>query len=521
MPMRPVRASGAACALSVLVLLLTVGEPISSQDDSYLEMVVRIRDEGFNRSHVMDYASYLSDVIGPRLSGSSNMRDSQEWARATMDRLGLTNTTIESFGQHGVGWDVEFVSLHMLEPDYQPLLGYPEAFTSGTDGPITGRVVLTDIRRRGDLATYQGRLQDAVVLSTPPRQYAPRFAPEAVRHDEESLKAFVDGGVDRNVSARRAEAWALNPPLREDLPADELEAFYRAEGVAVVLVAAQGGDGTLFVTGRHDQSPQAVLSSLPTVSIAAEHYGRIYRLVERGVPVTLQANIRVSVEVRDQQEYNVLGEIVGTDLAHEVVMIGAHLDSWHAGTGATDNAAGVASVLEAMRILRAIGATPRRTIRAALWSYEEGGLLGSRSYVARHLGSPANGVTPDYENFSVYFNLDNGTGQIRGVHQQGNLSVGPIFEEWMRPFNDLSVRTLSTFSNMGSDHLAFDEVGLPGFQFVQDRIDYRTRTHHTNMDMFEKLLPDDLKINAVVLAGFAYQAAQVDERVPRKSAPER
>ena len=517
--MRPVHASGAACGLSVLVLLLTVGEPISSQDDSYLEMVARIRDEGFSRSHVMDYASYLSDVIGPRLSGSANLRAAQEWARATMDTLGLTNTSMESFGQHGVNWDIEHVSLHMLEPDYQPLFGYPAAFTAGTDGPIKGRAVLADIQGRADLATYQGRLQGAVVLSTPPRQYAPRFEREAVRHDEESLKAFVDGGVDLNVAARRTEAWALNPPRREDLPADELEAFYRAEGVAVVLVAAQGGDGTLFVTGRHRQSPEAVLGSLPTVSIAAEHYGRIYRLVERGVPVTLQVDIRVSVEAR-QQEYNVLGEIVGTDLANEVVMIGAHLDSWHTGTGATDNAAGVASVLEAMRILRVVGATPRRTIRAALWSYEEGGLRGSRSYVARHFGSPTDGVTPNYESFSVYFNLDNGTGQIRGVHQQGNLSVGPIFEEWMRPFNDLSVRTLSQFSNMGSDHLAFDEVGLPGFQFVQDRIDYRTRTHHSNMDMFEKLLPDDLKVNAVVLAGFAYQAAQVDERIPRKSAPE-
>jgi hypothetical protein len=514
--MRSVPASGAACALLVLGLVLTVGEPISSQDDSYQEMVVRLRDEGFNRSRVMEYASYLSDVIGPRLSGSDSLRDAQEWARVTMDTFGLTNTSIEPFGEHGVNWDVEYVSLHMLEPDYQPLFGYPVAFTAGTGGPITARAVLVDIKSRADLEIYQGLLQDAVVLSTPPRQYAPRFEPEAVRHDADSLKAFADGGVDLNVAVRRTEAWAQNPPRRGDLRADELEAFYRAEGVAAVLVAAQGGDGTLFVTGRHAQSPEAVLGSLPTVSIAAEHYGRIYRLVERGVPVTLQVDIRVSVEALDQEEYNVLGEIVGTDLPHEVVMIGAHLDSFHTGTGATDNAAGVASVLEAMRILRAVGATPRRTIRAALWSYEEGGLRGSRSYVARHFGSPVDGVTPDYENFSVYFNLDNGTGQIRGVHQQGNLSVGSIFDEWMRPFNDLGVGTLSTFSNMGSDHLAFDEVGLPGFQFVQDRIDYRTRTHHTNMDMFEKLLPDDLKINAVVLAGLAYQAAQMDERVPRK-----
>ena len=518
--MRQVRTSGALCASFFCVGLVAAGESVQSQDDGYLEMVARIRDEGFNRSQVMDYAWYLSDVIGPRLSGSDNLRASQEWARETMDAVGLTNTSIESFGERGVNWDVEYVSLHMMEPDYQPLIGYPQAFTAGTDGPLTGRVVLTDIRGRAHLATYRGRLRGAIVLSTPPRQYAPRFEPEAVRHDDESLEAFVNDGIDRNVSARQTEEWALDPPPRENLSAEDLEVFYRAEGVAVVLEAAQGGDGTLFVTGRHARSPQAIRSSLPTVSIAAEHYGRIYRLVEREVSVRLQVDIRVSIEERAQQEYNVLGEIAGTDLAHEVVMIGAHLDSWHTGTGATDNAAGVASVLEAMRILQAVGAMPRRTIRAALWSYEEGGLRGSRAYVARHFGSLADGVTPDHENFSVYFNLDNGTGQIRGVHQQSNRRVGPIFGEWMRPFHDLKIGTLSTYSNMGSDHLAFDEVGLPGFQFLQDRIDYRTRTHHANMDMFEKLLPDDLKINAVLLASFAYQAASVDERIPRKAFPE-
>ena len=516
--MRPLRTPGAICALAAVVTLLTGGELVGSQDDGYLDVVARIRDEGFERSWVMEYASYLSDVIGPRLSGSSNLRSAQEWAETTMDALGLVNTSLESFGQDGVEWDLEYVSLHMLEPDYQPLIGYPHAFTPGTDGPVTGPVVLTDIRSRADLATYRGRLRGAVVLSTTPRRYGPRYAAEAVRHDEESLRAFVDRGVDRNVDAWRAEAWALDPLPRPDLSADDLEAFYRAEGVAVVLVAAQGGDGTLFVTGRHDRSIQAIRGSLPTVSIAAEHYGRLYRLVERALPVMVQVDVRVSVEATDRRGGNVIGEIVGNDLAHEVVMIGAHLDSWHTGTGATDNAAGVASVLEAMRILRAVGATPRRTIRAALWGHEEGGLLGARSYVARHFGHSADGVTPPREDLSVYFNLDNGTGQIRGVHLQGNPSVAPIFKEWMRPFHDLKVETLSQFSNMGSDHLAFDEVGLPGFQFLQDRIDYRTRTHHTNMDMFEKLLPDDLKINAVVLASFAYQAARIDERVPRKPA---
>ena len=284
----------------------------------------------------------------------------------------------------------------------------------------------------------------------------------------------------------------------------------------MVLVAAQGGDGTVFVTGRRERSPASVRSSLPTLYLAPEHYGRMYRLAAGNVPVTMEAEVRIRIEERDSQEYNVIGEIPGSDLAHEIVMIGAHLDSCHTGTGATDNASGSACVLEAMRILKAIGVATRRTIRVALWSNEEGGLRGSRAYVAEHFGNPRDGVKASYEDFSVYFNMDNGTGQIRGIHQQGNELVAPIFERWMKPFDDLKVGTLSNFSNRGSDQLAFDEAGLPGFQILQDRIEYRTRTHHTNMDVYDKLIPEDLKINSVVLASLAYQAAMVDERLPRK-----
>ena len=230
----------------------------------------------------------------------------------------------------------------------------------------------------------------------------------------------------------------------------------------------------------------------------------------------MEVEVRVSIDESDPAGYNVIGEIPGTDLADEVVAIGAHLDSWHSGTGATDNASGVSVMLEAMRILQAINANPRRTIRLLLWSHEEGGLRGSRGYVRNHFGNPRDGTTPDHENFSVYFNMDNGTGQFRGVHQQGHPLVAPIFEAWMKPFNDLGVKTLSRFSNRGTDHLAFNEAGLPGFQFLQDRIDYRARTHHFNMDTFDKLLPRDLMINATVVASFAYHAAMREERMPRK-----
>jgi len=512
----PMTSTWLVIASVTVVTFVTLGTPVMSQDMTYQQVVEKIRDEGFNRSRVIDYAWYLSDVIGPRLAGSAAMGVSQVWAKAEMDAIGLTDTLLEPFGEPGVNWDVEYVSLHLIEPDYQPLIGYPQAFTSGTNGTIQGRVVVADIRSRSDFDSYRGQLNDAIVLSTPVREYEPRFEPAAVRHDEGSLTAFTGDGVDRNIALRREEAWARNPFPPSDVSAAELEEFYRDEDVAAVLVAAKGGDGTVFGTGRRDRSITAVRNSLPTLLIAAEHYGRMYRLASRNVPVTMQADVRVTLETRDHPEYNVVGEFAGSDLAEEVVMIGAHLDSWHFGTGATDNASGVASVLEAMRILKAIGVTPRRTIRAALWGYEEGGFRGSRAYVAQHFGSPSVGTTDDYKKFSGYFNLDNGTGQIRGVHQQGNAAVAMIFEEWMRPFHDLNVRTLSTFSNLGSDQLAFDEVGLPGFQFLQDRVEYRTRTHHTNMDVFEKLLPGDLKINAVVLAAFAYQAAQIDQRLPRK-----
>ena len=507
------RRAPAAFALAATMALAT---SVASQERTYRQVVAEIRDEGFNRSQVIDYAWYLADVIGPRLSGSAAMRTSQEWAKAEMEAIGLTDTSLNPFAAPGASWDVEYVSLHMLEPDYQPVIGYPQAFTSGTDGPIQGPVVVADIWVRADLDAYRGRLKDTIVLSTPPREYEPRFEPAAVRHDERSLQVFAEEGVDRNLATRQEEAWAQNQPRLEDVSLAELDAFYRDEGVMAVLVAAQGGDGTLFVTGRRDRSMAAVRSSLPTLSIAAEHYGRMYRLVSRDVPVTMRAEVRVTLEAREGPEYNVIGELAGSDLADEVVMIGAHLDSWHLGTGATDNASGVASVLEAMRILKAIGVTPRRTIRAALWGHEEGGFRGARAYVAQHFGNRSVGTTDEHEKFSVYFNLDNGTGQIRGVHQQGNESVAAMFDEWMRPLHDLKVSTLSTFSNRGTDHVAFDEAGLPGFQFLQDRIEYRTRTHHTNMDVFEKLLPEDLKINAIVLAAFAYQAAQIDQRFPRK-----
>ncbi|MCH7783481.1 M20/M25/M40 family metallo-hydrolase [candidate division KSB1 bacterium] len=505
--------------LVVFISILLFSSILSAQEKVYWDVVQKIREEGFERSQVTMFLSYLSDVIGPRLSGSPNMRQAQKWTKEQMDLMSLTNTAIEPWGEHGVGWESDYISIHMLEPDYQMVIGYPFAFSPGTNGKVNANAVIAVINTQADLDKYRGKLRNTIVLSTPKMPVSPRFTPDALRHTEESLSVYVQEGRDLNYGLyRRNQPGQTNFRPLEVSPPD-VEAFYKREGVAVVLRASIGSDGTLITTGKPgvntDRSVAGVQNSLTTFNIAAEHYNRMYRILDQGVPVEMEIELRVSLDESDTQEYNVLGEIRGSDLSDEVVMIGAHLDSWHTGTGANDNASGSSVVLEAMRILKAVGVQPRRTIRAALWSYEEGGLRGSRGYVRKHFGNPDDGTLPDHEKLSVYFNMDNGTGQFRGVHLQGNKLVIPIFSEWMKPFYDLRIETLSNYSNTGTDHVAFIEAGLPGFQFIQDRIDYRARTWHGNVDFFDHVLPRDLQINAVVMASFAYHAAMRDELIPR------
>ena len=493
--------------------------PSAAQEPVYWDVVADIRREAFDNSHVMEYAGFLTDVIGPRLTGSQNMRQAQQWALSEMRRIGLSRVEREAWGDQTAGWDIQRISVHMTEPDYQMVIAYPLAFTPGTGGPIVAQAVVADISSPSDLDQYRGRLQNAIVLATPLMPTSPRFVQDAFRHTDESLHTFETEGRDLLIQ-RYARGQPEQSTFRpEGISELEVEQFFRAEGVAVVLKASIGSDGTVYATGhpgsRAERSRASIEGALPTLAVAAEHYNRIYRILERGMPVTMEVDVRVAIDDSDPTEYNVIGEIPGTDLADEVVAIGAHLDSWHTGTGATDNATGVSVMLEAMRILQVLGATPRRTIRILLWSHEEGGLRGSRGYVRAHFGNPRDGMTPAHEKFAVYFNMDNGTGQFRGVHLQGNRATMPIFEAWMKPFHDLDVRTVSQFSNRGTDHLSFNEAGLPGFQFVQDRIEYRARTHHFNMDTFDKLLPRDLMINASVVASFAYHAAMRDERFPR------
>ena len=511
-------------SLTIVVALFLVPLSATAQEPVYWDVIDRIRSEGFDNSEVMDNAGYLADVIGPRFTGSPNMRQAQEWAMERMAEFGLSSVEKESWGDETVGWEIERVSVHMTAPDYQMVIAYPLALTPGTGGPVIANAVIATIQTPEDLDRYRGRLDGAIVLATPPMPTSPRFVQDAFRHAEESLGVFRTEGTDLLINRYARGQLEQSTFRRQGISAAEVEAFYKSEGVEVVLTASIGSDGTVFATGhpttRNDRTREGVENVLPTLAVATEHYNRIYRILERGIEVTMDVEVRVAFDESDPAGYNVIAEIPGSDLADEVVMIGAHLDSWHAGTGATDNASGISVVLEAMRILGAIDARPRRTIRVALWSQEELGHSGSLGYIRNHFGSPAEGTRPDYERFSVYFNMDNGTGQFRGVHIQGNTPATPILEAWMRPFHDLEMETISQFSNMGTDHLSFLKSGLPGFQFLQDRIDYRARSHHFNMDTFDRLLPRDLMINSVVMASFAYHAAMRDGTFPRPPALE-
>ncbi len=493
----------------------------SAQEPVDLDVMARIREEGFRRSGVMDLAWYMTDVLGPRLTGSPGLRRAQQWAKSTMESAGLVNATIEPFGEHGVGWTNEYTSLHLIEPTYQPLIGYPQAFTPGTAGKLSGAAQIVALQSPADFAKYRGKLKGAIVLATPPIAAGPRFTADAERFGPDTLAAlervtlaseFETGGV--------AQAW--NDVIRTFLPvgshvtapgfAEEVLKFYKAEGVGVVLEAGPGGDGTVFLTGRagnrQDRSMAAVLASPPVVTLAAEHYNRIYRLASRGIPTKLEVEVRNQLDNSDTKGYNVLGDWAGTDLKDQLVIVGGHFDSWHAATGATDDAAGCAVALEAIRILKAIGVKPRRTIRVAFWSWEEGGVNGSRAYVRNH---------PELATrLSGYFGLDAGAGATRGIYLQGNERVRPIFQQWIEPLRDLGATTVTSENQFGVDAIAFDMAGLPGFQFIQDPMDYETRTHHSNMDVFDKLVPDDMRKNAVIMATFLYHTAMRDAPLPRE-----
>ena len=522
----------------VLVVLLLAPSFAFAQDGVDDDVVARIREEGFQRSQVMETIEYMTDVLGPRVTGSRDMRRAQAWASSHMEAMGLSNVVVEAFGEHGASWDNDYTSLHLLEPDYQPLIGYPYAFTPGTDGKVESGAAIAIIRDRSDFEKFKGKLRGVVVLSSLPRPLPPSFEADAHRFTASELSEMEgstrasefgigqtefdwDDRVQSFVPRRDPEDRGLLEPSPEerDRFIDDVQRFYKEEGVVAILDPAPGRDGTVFVAGRpgsrYDRSYEGVFSAPPRVALAAEHYNRLYRLVKREIPVRLELEVRNTVTA-GARAANVLGDFPGTDLADEVVIVGGHFDSWHAGTGATDDGAGCAVALEAVRILQAIGVRPRRTIRVALWSWEEGGKVGSRRYVSEHFGSKESGTTATHDEFSAYFGMDNGTGQFRGVYLQGNEHVRPLFEAWMEPFRALGMTTLTSDDAYGVDVVGFDMMGLPAFQFIQDSLDYGSRTHHSNLDVYDRLVPEDLRKNAVILASFLYHAAMRDAPLPRE-----
>ena len=489
------------------------------------DVVAQIREEGLQRSQIANTLSYMADVLGARLTNSIAMDKAQRWAVEEMKRIGLNGINREPFMEYGVSWDNEYVSIHLLEPDYQPMVGYPIAHTPGTNGKQELQAIIADVRTRQDLETLEGKIRGVAVLSTPPAIIdLSRFETGTPKRSAQEMRELAEAvvplppGPDPYFSRLYPD-----PPQNPDvLTATERLAFYVKEGVAVVLESSSGWLGAVRGFARPGAkidlwSREATMSSVPIVAVTPEHYNRMYRILRRGIPVSLEVEVRNSHGTSVEQASNVLGEIPGTDLAQEVVMMGAHFDTWHASPNASDNTSGVAVVLEAARILKAIGAEPRRTIRVALWSGEEQGLYGSRAYVRKHFGNPNDtniGTTPEYETFSAYFNQDYGPGQYRGIWLQENEHVRQTFKAWMEPFHDMGMTTISLQGVGSTDHVPFDNIGLPAFQFLQARVG--GTGGHTNLDFFDTVPIEDLMKNAVIMASFVYHAAMADERIPRK-----
>jgi len=535
------------------------------------DVIDKIKDEGMNRSQVMQTLGYLSDVIGPRLTASPGMHRANEWTRDTLTKWGMANAHLEPWGPFGRGWTLKKFYAMVDGPTAFPLLAYPKAWSPGTDtlsgkaadGAFTAEVVRFNPANEADLDQYKGKLKGKIVLLGDIRQLKPHFDPDAKRTSDKELLDLADAPDPATVRRPQgANPQAANFQSQAQFNARRFR-FLADEGAAIIVDGARGDMGTIFVQqATAVQAPPAAQGqpTAPTVrvwdkganvpvqvSLAAEHFNRLERMILAGEHPTMTVDLAVEYQDKDLNGYNTVAEIPGTDKADEIVMLGGHLDSWHSGTGATDNGAGCAVMMEAMRIIKTLGLQPRRTIRLALWTGEEEGLLGSRQYVAKHFGymgqdappvfaagggprdpnAPAPALTkmPEYDKLSSYFNIDNGTGRIRGIYMQGNDAVRPIFKTWFEPFRDphwldkdheLGAYTLSMSNTGGTDHLSFDGIGLPGFQFIQDEIDYSSRTHHSNMDVFDRVQADDMKQISTIVAAFVYQAAMMDGQMPKK-----
>lgn len=531
-------------------------QPAATPDPN--DPITRIKDEGMNRSQVMNTLSYLSDVIGPRLTGSPNMKRANEWTRDQLTKWGLQNSHLEAWGPFGQSWVLKDFAAEVVAPQTIPLIAYPKAWSPGLNLP-NGEVVYIDAKDESDLQRFKGKLRGKIILTNSLREVKAHFDAQGKRLTEKELLDLANspepgaqGGGNRMLNSPMFAAF-----MKNQLFSVEKLQFFSDEGAALLIDPSQGDGGTIFVSGASvpqamdDSSPMATLRSMfmgrvhpydknapkivPQIVVAVEHYNRLVRMIQAGEKVQMKVSLAAEFNDKDLMAYNTAAEIPGGDKADELVMIGGHMDSWHSGTGATDNGAGVAVAMEAVRILQALNLKPRRTIRVALWSGEEQGLLGSQAYVAQHFGKideseeasfarmigsggAAKNFTrgAEYDKLSAYYNLDNGTGKIRGVYLQGNEAVRNLFRQWLAPFRDMGATTLSISNTGGTDHLSFDAIGLPGFQFIQDQVEYDTRTHHSNQDVFDRIQGDDLKQAATIMAAFLYNTAMQDEKLPRK-----
>ncbi|MEQ1828579.1 MAG: M28 family peptidase [Pirellula sp.] len=601
------------------------------------DIVAKIKEEGLERSKVMETVSYLTDVHGPRLTGSPITKTAGEWTKQRLAEWGLENAHLESWGPFGRGWTLEAFTANMVEPAFSPLIGYPKAWSPSTPRTIRGEPILLEISKEEDFEKYRGKLLRSIVMISSPREVKALFDPPATRQSTESLLNMANadpatrrrsrfggpggpgggpggpgggpGGASggppsatsnsetRPTSQPPADASASRSPIGPEgrasmtLQSDKFQFAY-TEGAAVIIEPGRGDGGTVFVSqatlprrpesstnrGGSESAPFGMgrqsrtqpwsaeaAETLPQIVMSVEHYNRVARMLQRGAHPILEVDIGSKFYSDDLNSFNIIAEIPGTDLKDEIVMLGAHFDSWHAGTGATDNGIGCAVAMEAVRILKAIDAKPRRTIRIGLWTGEEQGLLGSKAYVTDHFGKLASSresqgnteaassnqggsnreggsegrgggsegrggggggfgsrgrlkyeIKPEHEKLSAYFNLDNGAGKIRGIYLQGNESLRATFRTWLSPFAEMGASTVTVSNTGGTDHLSFDSIGLPGFQFIQDPLEYDTRTHHSSMDVFERVQPEDAKQASIIMATFVYQTAMLNEKLPRK-----
>ncbi len=526
-------------------------EPQPAVEKLDLTMYARIREEGLLHSHVMDYGSALADDIGPRLTGSPNLAKANAWTRDQLTAMGCVNAHLDDWGEFGMGWQQLNTWVRMTAPDTAVFIAQATPWSPPTNGPVTGDAVWVNIQADSDFDQYKGKLAGKIVLLGDMRPVPPVDQALFTRYTDQQLEDLASYPVNN--------ADGLTPEQRERMRtfgqrmrlADKLVQFLADEKAAGVIRPSRdahdggGSGGTIFDDNGAAMGRTPYIRGhemkVPTVVMNIESYGRVYRLLQAHVPVSIEMDVEAKFTGDHEHGYDTIAEIPGTDpdLKDQVVMVGGHLDSWIAGTGATDNGAGTIVAMEVMRILNALHVQPRRTIRIALWTGEEEGLFGSRGYVKEHFGAAPLSTAPDQAALpefmrrasgplelkpeqrliSGYFNLDNGSGKIRGVYLQENGLVAPIFSQWIAPLKDLGVTTLTLRNTGGTDHLSFDAVGIPGFQFIQDELDYETRTHHSNMDVYEELRPADLKQAATVEAIFVYNAAMRDQMLPRKPLP--